>query len=143
MSMIPLNQYIEILRILPIFCVDVVVRNSRGKYLLLKRTNEPKKGQWWVIGGRVNKGETMEDAAIRKVKEEIGSRVKNLCPIGYFELVNGKNPFGVSFKYHSLSVVFSTVIDDKTAIKLDHQSEKFKFAKKLPDDFNIKTFEAI
>ena len=140
MNMIPINKYKEILGVLPILCADVVIQNTRGEYLLIKRANEPKKDQWWVIGGRVLKGETIEEAAIRKVKEETGLQIKKPRPIGYFELVFGENPFGLPFEYHSASVVFTVIIDDRQSIKLDSQSKDFKFAKKLPVDFQIRPF---
>lgn len=141
MSQIPFDKYAKILKVLPILCVDIIIRNSRGEYLLVKRVNEPKKDKWWVIGGRVLKGESLEDAVVRKVREETSLWVKNIRPIGYFELVNGVNPFGLSFGYHTVSVVFAVTIDDYQIVKLDNQSTGFKFAKELPVDFHIKLFE--
>ncbi len=140
MSLIPLHKYQDILKVLPILCADIVVQNENGEYLLVKRNNEPKKGEWWVIGGRLLKGETMEEAVVRKVKQETGLKVKDLRPIGYFELVQGTNPFGLEFDYHSVSIVFTAVIDNQQPIKLDDQSLEYKFAKKLPIDFIIKPF---
>jgi len=57
---------------MPILCVDVILRNRKGEYLLLKRLNEPKKGRWWPVGGRVSGGE-LTAAARRKVREEAAS----------------------------------------------------------------------
>lgn len=140
MSFVPKEQYIQILKNLPILCVDIIVQNKKGEYLLVKRANKPKKGRWWVIGGRVFKTESLEQAARRKVRQETGQRVKNMRAIGYFELINGANPFGLSFKYHSISVVFTAVIDDLESVKLDAQSSEFKFSKKLPKDFKVMYF---
>src|SRR3989338_2341217 len=140
MSLIPLDKYVDIVKDLPILCADIVLQNTRGEYLLIKRNNEPLKDEWWVIGGRVLKGETMEEAAIRKVKQETVLQIKNMRPIGSFELVNGTNPFGLPFKYHSVSIVFSAVIDSQQSIKLDDQSVEFKFAKELPADFIVQPF---
>ncbi|MGA9347297.1 MAG: NUDIX domain-containing protein, partial [Anaerolineae bacterium] len=109
--MISTEQYTEIVRVLPILCVDVVVMNTNGEYLLVKRANEPRKGHWWVIGGRVFRGETMEQAAIRKVKEEVGLDAQSFRPIGYYEEVFGKNPFGLASELHAVSIVFSAVVD--------------------------------
>jgi len=139
-SLIPTDKYIDILRNLPILCADIVIKNLQGEYLLVKRNNEPKKDEWWVIGGRVLKGETLEEAAVRKVKQETGLQINNVRPIGCFELVEGVNPFGLPFGYHSVSVVFEAVINDKQPIKLDNQSGAFQFAKELPSGFNIKSF---
>ena len=88
-------QYKQILEVLPILCVDVVIRNRRGEYLLVKREGEPLKGQWWVIGGRVLKGETLEQAAIRKAKSEVSVTLQELHPIGYCEEVFPDAPFDV------------------------------------------------
>jgi len=142
MNQIPLEQYKEILSVMPIFCVDIIIQNGRGEYLLVKRSNEPLKEEWWIIGGRVLKGETMEEAVVRKVKQETGILVKEMEPIGYFELVEGANPFGLSFKYHSMSVVFKVVIGDSQPVKLDEQSAEYKFAKELPAGLAIKPFLA-
>lgn len=138
MSFIPKEKYVEIIEFLPILCVDVIIKNENGEYLLIKRANEPKQGQWWPIGGRVLKGETLEFAVIRKITEETSLQVKNVHPIGYFETVADENPFGLSFKYHAVSVVFSAIVEGDQHIQLDNQSTDWKFAKELPDDFSYK-----
>jgi len=140
MSLIPLEKYKEIIDVLPILCVDIVARNTRGEILLVKRVNEPKKGEWWVIGGRVLKDETLEEAAVRKMKEEAGLAVRHLRPIGYFELLRGVNHFTSVPDYHTVSVVFETVIDDNQKVVLDKQSVDFKFGKKLPAALVIRPF---
>ena len=42
--MIPEDLYKQILSVMPIICVDVVIRNDKGQYLLVQRKNEPLKG---------------------------------------------------------------------------------------------------
>jgi len=138
---IPAEVYQNIIAVLPILCVDIVVRNPQGEYLVVKRTNEPKKGTWWVIGGRVFKGETLEEAAARKAKEELNVELTGLCPIGYFEAPFQKKPFGLDGRYHAVSIVFSTVIEDTQVITLDSQSSEWKFSRELPERFIIKPFQ--
>jgi colanic acid biosynthesis protein WcaH len=140
MSFIPADEYAHIIEVLPILCVDVIVQNSRGEYLLIKRANEPRKDQWWVVGGRVLRGETLEQAAIRKVKEEVGLKVNFMEPIGYYEDVSETNPFGLSIPLHSVSVVFSTVVDDNQQVRLDNQTVGWKYSADLPTDFRVKSF---
>jgi colanic acid biosynthesis protein WcaH len=139
--MIPTEQYTQIIEVLPILCVDVVIMNSNGEYLLVKRANEPLEGHWWVIGGRVYKGETMEQAAIRKVKEEVGLDVRSLRLIGYYEEVFRENPFGLTSGLHTVSVVFATMVDGYQPVKLDSQSTDWKYSPELPDDFCIRSFD--
>jgi colanic acid biosynthesis protein WcaH len=142
-SLIPVDKYTKILEDLPIYCVDIIIKNEQEEYLLIKRNNEPKKGEWWVIGGRVLKGELAKDAVFRKVKQEVNLQVNDIVPIGFFELVHAKNPFNASSSYHATSIVFMGVVDDFHKIKLDNQSAEFKFAKELPKEFTIQTFNGV
>jgi len=67
---IPEEEYARIQAVLPILCVDCLIVYQK-KCLLLKRTREPAKGQYWFPGGRVLKGELIRDAALRKASEEV------------------------------------------------------------------------
>ena len=42
-------------------------------------------GRWNGSGGKVNEGETIEDATIRETQEEIGVLVKNIYKVGELE----------------------------------------------------------
>lgn len=139
-AMIPTGQYTQIIEVLPILCVDVVITNPCGEYLLIKRANQPRKGQWWVIGGRLLKGETLEQAVVRKVWEETSLKVESVQPIGYYEAVSQENPFGLATPLHAVSVVFSALVDDGQQIRLDDQSSDWKYTRELPADFRVKSF---
>jgi len=138
--MIPAKQYKRILEVMPILCVDVVMRNARGEYLLVKRANEPLKGRWWVIGGRVHKNETLEQTVIRKVKQETGLAISKMQPIGYYEDKFKNNSIKLSTPLHAVSVVFAVAVGNDVKVRLDAQSAEWKFAKKLPADFRIRKF---
>lgn len=47
-----------------------------GKVLLSRRARAPKKGQWDLVGGFVDPGETPDDAVRREVLEETGCRLE-------------------------------------------------------------------
>ncbi len=138
--MIPAEHYKQILEVMPLLCVDVIIKNSRGEYLLVRRANEPLQGQWWVIGGRVLKNETLEQAVIRKVKQEVGLTIRELTPVGYYEDRFEKNSIPLDSPLHTVSVVFSTSIDGQQPIKLDGQSLEWQFLKELPKAFHVKPF---
>jgi colanic acid biosynthesis protein WcaH len=140
MTFIPEEQYAEMIRVLPVLCVDVILKNRDGKYLLLKRRNDPKRGRWWPVGGRVLRGETLEEAARRKTREETGLSARAPRFVGYFELFSGRGPFDASPGYHTVSIVFSASVDDREEVTLDSQSAGWKYAGELPDDFRVIPF---
>ena len=138
--MIPRNRYIYIIESVPVLCVDLVLVNRSGKYLLIKRCNEPLKGEWWVVGGRVHKGETIEEAGRRKAKQEISVDIYDPTPIGYFEAAHQKHPFGLESVYHAVSIVLHADIKDEDKIRLDSQSMEWKFSDNLPNLFTVNKF---
>src|ERR1700689_2893641 len=56
-------------------CVGAVITDESGRMLLILRGHEPGKGLWSVPGGRIEPGETDEQAVIREVREETGLEV--------------------------------------------------------------------
>jgi 8-oxo-dGTP diphosphatase len=56
-------------------CVGAVVKDSRGRLLLIKRGHEPGAGLWSLPGGRIEPGETDAEALIREMREETGLTV--------------------------------------------------------------------
>src|SRR5438874_6624851 len=56
--------------------VIVVVVEYKGKLLLGRRNIDPGKGLWSFFGGYVDRGEKVEEAAIREVKEETNLDVR-------------------------------------------------------------------
>ena len=81
---IPKDEWETIVRNVPIVSVDLVVKRSDG-IVLGKRTNEPAKGEWFVPGGRVQKGETRVEAVHRITEEEFGVSVDVIESLGAFE----------------------------------------------------------
>ena len=56
-------------------CVGAVIKDSAGRLLLIRRGHEPGAGLWSLPGGRIEPGETDQQAGIREVLEETGLRV--------------------------------------------------------------------
>jgi ADP-ribose pyrophosphatase YjhB (NUDIX family) len=58
---------------IPTVCVDIILqREVDDKVLLFYRRDKPAKGLWWLPGGRMLKGETFFETALRKVRDEMG-----------------------------------------------------------------------
>ncbi len=51
-------------------CVGAVVFDVVGRILLVRRGHEPAMGQWSIPGGRVEAGESHEQAVVRELHEE-------------------------------------------------------------------------
>lgn len=79
-----------------------VVRDKQGKYLLVQEKQPKVYGLWNLPAGYVDKGESIEDAAIREVKEETGYGVELDYKIDiYHEEV--ARPVKHAFKAHIVS----------------------------------------
>lgn len=66
-----------------------VICRYQNQWLLTKH----KLRGWEFPGGKKEQGETLEETAIREVKEETGAQIKSLQFIGEYEVTNKENSF--------------------------------------------------
>ncbi len=69
------GEFVELLRVAPLVAIDLLVRDAQGKVLLGRRRNRPAQGYWFVPGGRIRKGERLDDAFERITAAELGFAV--------------------------------------------------------------------
>lgn len=81
----------------------IVIRGRR--VLLVRRAKAPSKGQWAIPGGRVELGETLQEAVEREVFEETGVRVQagEICHV--FDVVRRDDAGRVRFHYVIVDLV--------------------------------------
>lgn len=125
---IPPEEYSRIVSLIPLPCVDLVIKNKYEEILLVKRYNEPAKGQWWTPGGRVLFGETRKEAAVRKLKEECGIFGIIEREAGTFDLLLTYINAEKTILSHGISTFF-IINSEEENIKLDKQSVDFKWVK--------------
>lgn len=82
---IPEREFKRLLKMVPFLCVDIVIVNKKGEFLLSKRTYPPKTGCWHVPGGFVGYNERLIDTAKRKALEETGLKIKIKKYLGYYD----------------------------------------------------------
>jgi NAD+ diphosphatase len=121
----------------------IIVLVERGRELLLARSRHFMPGMYSVLAGFVEPGESLEEAVVREVREEVGIEVKNLK---YF----GSQPWPFP---HSLMIGFTATyasgeislddeeIEDASWFTIDHLPRvpgKISIARKLIDWFLAK-----
>jgi colanic acid biosynthesis protein WcaH len=132
---IPQPLYKEIYNTMPIFTVDAITVDGRDEYLLVRRTNKPWKGSWAFPRGRVLKNEKVQDAAVRKVKEETGLMGTFVRQVGFYELIDLDGYFeGTSA--HTPVIVCLVNVEDATPLHIDAQSSEFKWCKRIEPDLH-------
>jgi 8-oxo-dGTP diphosphatase len=66
--------------------VGAVIKDAAGRLLLIRRGHEPGAGLWSLPGGRIEPGETDQQAVAREILEETGLRVACGSLVGTAEL---------------------------------------------------------
>lgn len=134
-GLVPGELYRQFIGNLPLACVDILVRRG-AQYLLIRRKDEPLKGQWWVPGGRILKGETAKEAAARKLKAETGIETSDFKFVGYYEDFYERSAFEVPC--HSISLVYETTAGERPSVELDKTSDDFKWSWNMPHRFRFR-----
>jgi 8-oxo-dGTP diphosphatase len=119
--LVPEELYSQIVRVMPIPCVDLFVVDDAGCVLLLLRKNEPAAGRWWFPGGRVLFGEQRRDAARRKLQEECGLVSTRFLEIGTFDVVLD---FEQDRRAHAITTLYEVPVKAGRDVRLDNQSSR-------------------
>lgn len=104
-----------------VYVDGIYIKNKR--MLVLKRSTDPFKGFWHVIGGQVKDNETLKEALFREFKEETNLEVK----VG--KIVAGR--FEETFDQKKIIIAFK-ITSAKGKIELNSESEEFKWVKNFP-----------
>ena len=66
------EEFLAVVENTPLVSIDLVVRDRQNRVLMGLRVNEPARGLWFVPGGRITKGETLDQAFSRISTKELG-----------------------------------------------------------------------
>ena len=133
-ALLPIAEYRKIMRKMPILTIDAIVVH-KGKYLLLKRKFKPLRGRYWLPGGRVFRGETLQEAVIRKIREEIGIDVRIISLAGFHDYIYKENEFNLDYVHTVSAVFFVSPLSDE--VDIDYQSTDYIWSETLPEELNL------
>ncbi|NUB91500.1 NUDIX domain-containing protein [Haloterrigena sp. SYSU A121-1] len=133
---IPDDLFSEFIAQMPEICVEIVVENDEG-ILLAKRTNKPVKDEWFWPGGRLYKGEQLEDAAHRIANEELGIDVELLDQLGVYSHFWETSAEENNPSRHTVNVVYhASPAEDSPSISLDEQHSEIQWVSEIDENLH-------
>lgn len=134
--------YRQCLDLLPIVTVDVLFFDrDLNKTLLFRRENEPLKGMYYSVGGRIYKNENFLITAIRICKEEAGV-ILNKADLTFGAVTEEifHNSIFEDINAHNVNIFFGHIIKEKMSFVCDDQHSCYKWFK--VDDPNLHPYIA-
>jgi len=122
------EDYAKVLDNVVIACVDCILVNKDGEMLLGKRTFEPQP-DWWIVGGRMQPGESFELAATRILKRELSlaiapSRFHYLATYSFVWARRAESP--QENGSHTISIIMVAQLKDAEIAKITPNKEHEK-----------------
>lgn len=139
------KEYAKVLDNIVVACVDCIIVNLEGKMLLVRRVQEPLLG-WSVPGGRMLPGESFEDTAARKVKDELDLTISpdrfQQLPVGATSWVfdtRAQEPQDYGCHMIGIEVLLRITREEITAIQLtkDHEDLQWLDPQKIVPSYPL------
>jgi colanic acid biosynthesis protein WcaH len=122
-SLCPKEQYAQAVNFLPICCVDVFVFNPHTQdYFMVLRNQKPAQHTWWYLGGRLFKGESFFDCAVRKAKDEAGLTIKPVAELGVYATIFPDSEWDC--QTHTVNIGVLALLEEEDGIMLDANHEQ-------------------
>ncbi len=134
------EKFLDVIANAPLVAIDLVIRDSWNRILLGRRINEPAKGKWFVPGGRIYKGETLEVAFERICVTEIGEHhsLSEARFIGTFTHIYNTNVFGAEgIATHYIVLAFEIRVGKEIQMRVNAQHSEFKWSTHEDADSDI------
>jgi ADP-ribose pyrophosphatase YjhB (NUDIX family) len=121
------NAFLNFRKSFPFSVVEVIICNKNNEFLLTKRAIEPFKNKWHFPGGLIEKNVSLKKMVKIMAKREVNLEIKIDKFIGVYELITSQR--------HDVSHLYLAHYSRGT-IKLDFQSNDFKFFKRIPKNIS-------
>ncbi len=119
---------------MPIPSVDLLIKCPEG-IVLGKRTNKPAKGEWFIPGGRIHKGEPLEAAVHRVAEEELGIEISIDRSLGVYDHFYNSSDVPESGGKHYVAHAYLVSTSD-CDVTTDEQHSEFRVFETPPDDLH-------
>lgn len=133
---VPPALYAEIVKSMTISCVDIFVYNfENNAYLMVYRTTPPAQGKWWMPGGRIFKGESFYESAVRKTKKESNLDICPIAQLGTYSTYFLESAWGLDVHTDTKNTVVLALCNHQTPL-LDEHHQTFKWIPidEVPED---------
>ncbi|HOX58898.1 MAG TPA: GDP-mannose mannosyl hydrolase [Candidatus Paceibacterota bacterium] len=121
------EDFDHIVRLTPLAAIDLIVRTPDQRILVGRRRNEPAKGSFFVLGGRITKNETLAAAFARISLAELGveKRIEHARFLGVYEHIYATNNHELAgFGTHYLVLAYELICPDRDLLlPLDQHGE--------------------
>lgn len=124
---IPEERFKSFLQIMPQVSVELLVERNQ-EVLLVKRENEPAKGEWFIPGARLYKGETFKQAVSRIARKELSIEVELIDRLGVYNHFWESGDLPDVKQTHTVNIVHHVRPNDKNVIDLDSQHSEYRYS---------------
>lgn len=136
-----------LVKVAPLFAIDLVILNERDQILVGQRKYAPAKGFWFVPGGRIFKNESQENAIKRISKSEVGCEFSliDLKLLGIYDHFYDESFYDSSVSTHYINATHVLRIDKKflNLPNVQHSQYRWVSFDKLLKDSSIHKYSKI
>lgn len=104
--MLDAKEFKKVIKLTPLVSIDFIVTNGK-KVLLGKRKNNPAKGSYFSVGGRIFKNESIKQAQKRILSEELNiKKMPKLKFLGIYEHFYKNSFFNDDVSTHYVNLAY-------------------------------------
>ena len=126
-------SFLEVIEKTPLVSIDLMVVDPDQRVLCGWRVNQPARGTWFVPGGRILKGEKLDDAFRRIARAELGEgkwHRSDALLLGVFEHLHDTNfAEAPDITTHYVVLVYRIDVDEPPALPDEQHSRYAWFSK--------------